>query len=205
MLIEIHPQNPQPRQLRQVVEVLENDGVIIYPTDTVYGLGCNIFSKKAIKRIGQIKQVDAKRHLTFICANQQQIQEYAQGIDAPIFKALRRHLPGPYTFLFKASKVVPKLLLTKRSTIGVRWPHHIIATSIVEELGNPILSSSLHSDEERLFDSAWEIHEEYGRQVDLVVDGGDIFAEHSTIIDFTAEPPEVVRQGKGPIDWLDEI
>lgn len=205
MLLEIHPHNPQPRLIRQVVEVLQNDGVIVYPTDTVYGLGCNIYSKKALKRISLIKDVDAKRHLTFICSSQQQIQEYAQGIDTVVFKVLRRNLPGPYTFLFRASKIVPKLLLTKRSTIGVRWPDQPVATQIVSELGNPILSSSLHSGEDQLFDNAWEIHEEYGRQVDMVVDAGEIFAQHSTIIDFTDDLPEVIRLGKGPIDWLDEI
>ncbi|MGA1721603.1 MAG: L-threonylcarbamoyladenylate synthase [bacterium] len=107
--------------------------------------------------------------------------------------------------MFRASKIVPKLLLTKRSTIGVRWPDQIIATQVVSELGNPILSSSLYSGEDHLFDNAWEIHEEFGKQVDLVIDGGEIFAEHSTIIDFTTEAPDVIRIGKGQIDWLDQI
>ena len=110
-----------------------------------------------------------------------------------------------YTFLFRASKIVPKLLLTKRSTIGVRWPDQIIATQIVSELGNPILSSSLYSGEDHLFDNAWEIHEEFGKQVDLVIDGREIFAEHSTIIDFTTDVPEVIWIGKGQINWLDQI
>ena len=167
MLLEIHPYNPQSRYINQVIDVLQNDGVIIYPTDTVYGLGCNIYSKKALKKISLIKDVDANRHLTFLCSSLQQIQEYSQGIDTAVFKILKRHLPGPYTFLFRASKIVPKLLLTKRSTIGVRWPDQIIATQIVSELGNPILSSSLYSGEDHLFDNAWEIHEEFGKQVDF--------------------------------------
>ena len=205
MLLEIHPYNPQSRYINKVIDVLQNDGVIIYPTDTVYGLGCNIYSKKALKKISLIKDVDAKRHLTFICSGLQQIQEYSQGIDTAVFKILKRHLPGPYTFLFRASKIVPKLLLTKRSTIGVRWPDQIIATQVVSELGNPILSSSLYGGRDHLFDNAWEIHEEFGKQVDLVIDGGEIFAEHSTIIDFTTESPDVIRIGKGQIDWLDQI
>ena len=143
MLLSINPKNPQPRLVQQVVELLENDGVIIYPTDTVYGLGCSIYSKKAMKRLHLIKKMDPKKPLTLICSNQTQIQEYTQGIETPIFKLLRKHLPGPYTFVFRASKIVPKMMLTPRSTVGFRWPDHPITLAIVEMLGHPILAVAL--------------------------------------------------------------
>ena len=203
MLLSINPKNPQPRLVQQVVELLENDGVIIYPTDTVYGLGCSIFSKKAMKRLHLIKKMDPKKPLTLICSNQTQIQEYTQGIETPIFKLLRKHLPGPYTFVFRASKIVPKMMLTPRSTVGFRWPDHPITLAIVEMLGHPILSSSLRISEDQLYDDPHEIHDHFKKRVDAVVDGGSIFAEHSTIIDFSQGDPILLRQGKGNSSWLE--
>ena len=203
MLIRIHPDNPQPRQVEQVVSLLENDGVIIYPTDTVYGLGCSIFSKKAMKRITQIKKVDPKKPLTIICTNPSHIQEYAQGIPNDVFKVMRRILPGPYTVILKASRVIPKIMLTPRSTVGIRWPDHPIAQSIVETLGHPILSSSLRLSEAELYDDPGELHDHYESQVDAVVDGGVIYAENSTIIDFSGGDPVIARRGKGGVDWLE--
>lgn len=205
MLLHINPHNPQQRLVDQVTALLNNDGVIIYPTDTVYGLGCSIYSKKAMKRLHLIKKMDPKKPLTLICCNQSQIQEYAQGIETPVFKQIRRQLPGPYTFVFKASKIVPKMMLTPRSTVGLRWPDHPIALKLVESLGHPILSSSLRMSERELYDDAHDLHEYYKKLVDAVVDGGVIYAENSTIIDFNQDTPEVLRLGKGPIDWLDEI
>lgn len=203
MLFSINPKNPQPRLVQQVVELLENDGVIIYPTDTVYGLGCSIYSKKAMKRLHLIKKMDPKKPLTLICSNQTQIQEYTQGIETPIFKLLRKHLPGPYTFVFRASKIVPKMMLTPRSTVGFRWPDHPITLAIVEMLGHPILSSSLRISEDQLYDDPQEIHDHFKKTVDAVVDGGSIFAEHSTIIDFSQGDPILLRQGKGNSSWLE--
>ena len=203
MLLSINPKNPQPRLVQQVVELLENDGVIIYPTDTVYGLGCSIYSKKAMKRLHLIKKMDPKKPLTLICSNQTQIQEYTQGIETPIFKLLRKHLPGPYTFVFRASKIVPKMMLTPRSTVGFRWPDHPITLAIVEMLGHPILSSSLRISEDQLYDDPQEIHDHIKKRVDAVVDGGSIFAEHSTIIDFSQGDPILLRQGKGNSSWLE--
>ena len=203
MLLSLNPQNPQLRLVQQVVELLENDGVIIYPTDTVYGLGCSIYSKKAMKRLHLIKKMDPKKPLTLICSNQTQIQEYTQGIETPIFKLLRKHLPGPYTFVFRASKIVPKMMLTPRSTVGFRWPDHPITLAIVEMLGHPILSSSLRISEDQLYDDPHEIHDYFKKRVDAVVDGGSIFAEHSTIIDFSQGDPILLRQGKGKSSWLE--
>ena len=203
MLLSINPKNPQPRLVQQVVELLENDGVIIYPTDTVYGLGCSIYSKKAMKRLHLIKKMDPKKPLTLICSNQTQIQEYTQGIETPIFKLLRKHLPGPYTFVFRASKIVPKMMLTPRSTVGFRWPDHPITLAIVEMLGHPILSSSLRISEDQLYDDPQEINDHFKKRVDAVVDWGSIFAEHSTIIDFSQGDPILLRQGKGNSSWLE--
>jgi tRNA threonylcarbamoyl adenosine modification protein (Sua5/YciO/YrdC/YwlC family) len=205
MLIHINPDNPQPRLIQQVVRILENDGVIIYPTDTVYGLGCSIHSKKAMKRLVQIKKVDPKKPLTFICSNQSQIQEHSQGIPNDVFRLIRRHLPGPYTLVLQASKNVPKMMLTPRSTVGLRWPDHPIALSIVEALGHPILSSSLRVNEDELYDNAEDLHDHFGKVVDAVVDGGSIFAAHSSIIDFTSGEPQILRQGKGETGWLDAL
>ena len=203
MLLSINPKNPQPRLVQQVVELLENDGVIIYPNDTVYGLGCSIYSKKAMKRLHLIKKMDPKKPLTLICSNQTQIQEYTQGIETPIFKLLRKHLPGPYTFVFRASKIIPKMMLTPRSTVGFRWPDHPITLAIVEMLGHPILSSSPRISEDQLYDDPQEIHDHFKKRVDAVVDGGSIFAEHSTIIDFSQGDPILLRQGKGNSSWLE--
>ena len=202
MFLSINPKNPQLRLVQQVVELLQNDGVIIYPTDTVYGLGCSIYSKKAMKRLHLIKKMDPKKPLTLICSNQTQIQEYTQGIETPIFKLLRKHLPGPYTFVFRASKIVTKMMLTLRSTVGFRWPDHPITLAIVEMLGNPILSSSLRISDDQLYDDPQEIHDHFKKRVDAVVDGGSIFAEHSTIIDFSQGDPILLRQGKGNSSWL---
>ena len=202
MLLSINPLHPQPRRIQQVVDVLQNDGIIIYPTDTVYGLGCSIFSKKAMKRLYQIKKVNQKQPLTFICANQTEVQEYTQGIPTDVFKLLRRKLPGPYTFVFKASKIVPKMMLTPRNTVGLRWPDHPIANEIVSAFGHPILSSSLRISADKLYDDPNELHEEYKKQVDLIVDGGIIFAENSTIIDFSHGNAEISRVGKGSVEWL---
>ena len=205
MLLSINPTNPQARLIQKVVDVLKNDGIIIYPTDTVYGLGCSIFSKKAMKRLCQIKKVNHKKPLTFICANQSEVQEYTQGIPTDVFKLLRRKLPGPYTFVFKASKIVPKMMLTPRSTVGLRWPDHPIANEIVTAFGHPILSSSLRISADELYEDPHELHKKYKKQVDLIVDGGVIFAENSTIIDFSQGVVEISRMGKGAVEWLGQI
>ena len=202
MLLSINPVNPQPRLIKKVVDVLQNDGIIIYPTDTVYGLGCSIFSKKAMKRLYLIKNVNQKKPLTFICANQTEVQKYTQGIPTDVFKLLRRKLPGPYTFVFKASKIVPKMMLTPRNSVGLRWPDYPIANEIVSAFGNPILSSSLRISADELYEDPQEIHERYKKQVDLIVDGGSIFAENSTIVDFSHGGIEITRMGKGSVEWL---
>ena len=203
MLLSINTKTPEPRLVNQVVDVIKNGGIIIYPTDTVYGLGCSIYNKKAMQRLYQIKKMNLKKPLTFVCSNQTQIQEYSSGIPTHVFKFLRRKLPGPYTFVFKASKIVPKMMLTPRKTVGLRWPDYPIANRITSSLGHPILSSSLRISEDELFDNPYDIHEKYKKKVDLIVDGGSIFAENSTIIDFSNKEAKITRVGKGSIEWLD--
>ncbi len=202
MFLEIHPFNPQIRLIDKVIDIIKNDGVIIYATDTTYSFGCGIQSKKAIKRIYQIKQIDKKRPLTFICNDTQQFEQYTKGISTPIFRKIRSIVPGPYTFVFEASKMVPKIMLSPRSTIGVRIPDALIATTLAERMEEPILSSSIPEDEDG-YHHPYTIYEQYQKQVDCVIDGGDLFLSKSAIIDLSVTPPQVIRKGDADLNWID--
>lgn len=198
MLIHIHPQNPQPRLLRQVADVLRGGGVVIYPTDTIYGLGCDIQQQKAVERICRIKGVDPqKAQLSFVCHDLSHLSEYAKQLNTPVYRTLKQYLPGPYTFILGASKSVPRILKTKKDTVGIRVPDNAIARCIVEELGNPILSASLPGEYVEEYTDPEIIHEKFGKLVDLVIDGGNGGMIPSTIIDFTDDEPVLVRQGLG--------
>ena len=198
MLIHIHPQNPQPRLLRQVADVLRSGGVVIYPTDTIYGLGCDIQQQKAVERICRIKGVDPqKAQLSFVCHDLSHLSEYAKQLNTPVYRTLKQYLPGPFTFILGASKSVPRILKTKKDTVGIRVPDNAIARCIVEELGNPILSASLPGDYVEEYTDPEVIHEKFGKLVDLVIDGGNGGMIPSTIIDFTDDEPVLVRQGLG--------
>lgn len=200
MLIRIHPQNPQARLLRQVADVLRKGGVIIYPTDTIYGLGCDIQQQKAVERICRIKGVDPqKAQLSFVCQDLSHLSEYAKQLGTPVYRTLKHYLPGPYTFILGASKSVPKLLKTKKDTVGIRVPDNAIARSIVAELGNPLLSASLPGDYVEEYTDPEIIFEKFGNQVDLVIDGGIGGMIPSTIIDYTGDEALLVRQGAG--EW----
>ena len=198
MLIRIHPDNPQPRLIKQVSEVLKKGGIIVYPTDTIYGLGCDIFQHKAIERICYIKNVEPqKAQLSFICYDLSELSKYAKQLDTPVYRNLKQYLPGPYTFILEASKEVPKILKTKKDTIGLRIPDNKIARCIVEELGNPILSASLPGDSVEEYTDPEIIHDKFEKLVDVVIDGGIGGTLPSTIIDFTKGEPEVIREGAG--------
>ena len=198
MLIRIHPDNPQPRLIKQVSEVLKKGGIIVYPTDTIYGLGCDIFQHKAIERICYIKDVEPqKAQLSFICYDLSDLSKYAKQLDTPVYRNLKQYLPGPYTFILEASKEVPKILKTKKDTIGLRIPDNKIARCIVEELGNPILSASLPGDSVEEYTDPEIIHDKFEKLVDVVIDGGIGGTLPSTIIDFTKGEPEVIREGAG--------
>src|SRR6476661_3172855 len=186
MLIHIHPKNPPERLIRQVVEVLKNGGIIIYPTDSIYGLGCDIFQHKAIERICQIKGVQPqKANLSFVCYDLSDLSHYAKQLTTSVYRTLKQHLPGPYTFILEASKQVPKILKTKKDTVGIRVPDNVIARCIVKELGNPILSASLPGENVEDYTDPEIIYEQFGHLVDVVIDGGIGGIMPSTIIDYT--------------------
>jgi tRNA threonylcarbamoyl adenosine modification protein (Sua5/YciO/YrdC/YwlC family) len=203
MIIEVHPDNPNPRQIQQVVRLLREGGIIIYPTDTVYGLGCDITKPKAVEQIARIKDVKIeKANFSFICHNLSHVSGYTRPIENSIFKLMKRYLPGPFTFILPANTNVPAIFRNKKKTIGVRIPDHNIPLAIVRELGNPILTTSIH-DFDKLIDYTTdpeEIHETLGNQVDLVIDGGYGHNVPSTVVDCTVSPPEIIRQGIGIID-----
>ncbi|MEO7309874.1 MAG: L-threonylcarbamoyladenylate synthase [Chitinophagaceae bacterium] len=200
MLLRIHPEDPQPRLIKQVVDALQKGGVVIYPTDTIYGLGCDITQHKAIERICKIKNVDpSKAQLSFICRDLSHLSDYTKSIGTPIYRLLKSYLPGPYTFILPASKQVPRILESKKSTIGLRIPDNNIAMAILEGLGNPILSSSLPGDMVEDYTDPEIMYERFGHLVDFVIDGGMGGMEPSTVVDCTGEEPVVLRQGKG--EW----
>ncbi|MCG2613157.1 threonylcarbamoyl-AMP synthase [Terrimonas sp. NA20] len=198
MLLHIHPQNPQPRQIKTAVETLQNGGVIIYPTDTIYGLGCDILQHKAIERICRIKKVEPKKaQLSFICSDLSHLSEYAKQMPTATYRLLKEYLPGPYTFILPASKMVPKILQSKKDTIGLRIPDNEIALAIIRELGRPILSASLPGDMVEDYTDPEIMQENFHREVDIVVDGGIGGTVPSTIIDCTGDEPVMTRQGLG--------
>jgi tRNA threonylcarbamoyl adenosine modification protein (Sua5/YciO/YrdC/YwlC family) len=211
MLLHLHPVNPQPRNIRTIVECLLDGGVIIYPTDTIYGLGCDIFQHKAIERICRIKQVDpAKAQLSFICHDLSDLSNYTKSISTPLYRLLKNYLPGPYTFILPASKQVPKILKSRKDTIGLRIPDNIIARSLVKELGHPILSSSLpgdfgvHAPESPLVEEYTDpemIEEKFKSLVDIVIDGGIGGVLPSTVVDCTGDEPVIIRKGLGT--WVE--
>jgi tRNA threonylcarbamoyl adenosine modification protein (Sua5/YciO/YrdC/YwlC family) len=203
MLIEVHPDNPQPRQLKIIAECLRDGGLIVYPTDTIYGLGCDILQPKAVERICKIKQIEpAKAQLSFICSDLSNLSYYAKSISTPLYRILKEHLPGPYTFILNASKQVPKILKSKKDTIGLRIPDNLIARSIIAELGNPILSATLPGDMVEEYTDPETIEERFGKLVDIVINGGPGGMIPSTIIDCTGDSPVIVRQGLGV--WEEE-
>ncbi len=202
MLIRIHPDNPQARQLSMVKDCLENGGIIAYPTDTIYGLGCDIFHPEAIEKICAIKKVNPeKANLSFICSDLSDLSLYAKSIDNSLFRILKKALPGPFTFILPASKQVPKMLQSKKKTIGLRIPDNHIALSIITTLGHPILSASFPGEAVEDYTDPEIIYEHWGNQIDMVVDGGIGGMVPSTVVDCTGETYEVIRQGLGAWDY----
>ena len=200
MLLHLHPDNPQPRNIKTIVECLLDGGVIIYPTDTIYGLGCDIFQHKAVERICQIKQVNpAKAQLSFICYDLSDLSNYTKSISTPLYRMLKTYLPGPYTFILPASKQVPRILKSRKDTIGLRVPDNVIARSLIKELGHPILSSSLPGEMVEEYTDPDMIHDKFEHLVDIVVDGGIGGITPSTVVDCTGDVPEVIRKGLG--EW----
>ena len=203
MLIRIYPENPNPKAIEQVVDVLRNGGIIIYPTDTIYGLGCDITNQKAIEKICQIRGIKPeKANFSFVCHDLQNISEYVKPIDTSVFRLIKKALPGPFTFIFEASNKVPKLLSSKKKTVGIRVPNNSIAREIVKQLGNPILSTSIRDEDEILEYSTDPelIHEKFEDLVDFVIDGGYGGNVASTVVDCTTGDFTVLREGKGKLE-----
>lgn len=198
MLLHIHPDNPNARHIKTITECLQDGGIIIYPTDTIYGLGCNIFQPKAIERIARIKHVQPeKAQLSFVCYDLSDMSQYTKSISTPLYRLLKHYLPGPYTFILPASKEVPKILKSKKNTIGLRVPNNNIARTIVHELGHPILSASLPGEMVEEYTDPELMYANFNNLVDIVIDGGIGGMVPSTIIDCTSEPYEVLRIGAG--------
>jgi len=200
MLLHVNIDNPNPRHIKTIADCLLDGGVIVYPTDTIYGLGCNIFKPKAIEKICRIKQVDPqKAQLSFVCNDLSDLSKYTKGISTPLYRLLKEYLPGPYTFILPASKEVPKILQSKKSTIGLRIPDNNIARAIVQALDHPILSASLPGEMVEEYTDPELMYENFKSLVDIVIDGGPGGMIPSTIIDCTKDEYEVLRLGAG--EW----
>lgn len=201
-LLPIHPVNPEPRKIAKVVELLRNGGIIVYPTDTIYGIGCDLLNKKAVERLTRTIGVHPKKmDLSFICNDLSHISEFVKRIDTPVFKLLKKTLPGPYTFIFESSSRVPKILDINKKTVGIRIPDHPIPRDIVAQLGNPLITSSIKDDDKikEYTTDPEEIYNDFKNIVDLVIDGGPGGNIPSTVVDLTCNSPEIVREGLGDI------
>jgi len=201
MYMSVNSQNPQMRLIRKAVDILRDGGIIIYPTDTVYGLGCDLFNKRGIDKIYEIKRRSRKQPLSFVCADLKDISRYARVSDFA-YKTMKRLLPGPYTFILEASRLVPKIILPKRQTTGIRVPDNQICLSIVRELGQPIISTSVTIEDGEVLNNPSEIKEKFSHCVDLIIDGGVLTSEPSSIISLVDDSIEIIRAGKGDVSTL---
>lgn len=202
MLVKLYNENPNPREIRKVVEVLREGGLIVYPTDTVYGLGCDITNQKAVEKVARFKGVKIeKNNFSFICSDLSHLSDYTRPISNTTFKLMRKNLPGPFTFILEANNNVPKYFKGKKKTVGIRVPDNNIIRAIVEELGNPILSTSVHDDDEILqyTPDPELIYERYQDIADIVIDGGYGELIPSTIVDCSGDEIEILREGKGTL------
>lgn len=204
MHLEINPENSDQRSIDQVVSILKKGGLVIFPTDSVYSIGCDLYHKQALQNLAKFKDVKLnKARFSIICSSITQLSGYVKQLDRPTFKLLKHHLPGPFTFILNASSEIPKLFDSNRKEIGIRIPNHSLMLAIVESLGNPIVSTSLHDDEDEILDyftDPFEIYERYDNEVDLIINGGygNIFP--STVVDCTEGDARIVRQGIGNLD-----
>lgn len=199
ILLEINPYNPQPRLISQVIELLQKGGVICYPTDTMYGIGCDIFNQKAVKRIHHLKRRPKNKPFSFMCSDLKNISEYGH-VGNTAYRLMRKCLPGPYTFVLSGTKLVPKIMLTHQKTVGIRVPDHPICSDLIRGLGNPVLNTSafLEKGTEPPLDG-YDVNDLFGSQVDLIIDGGPILPQPSTVVSLIDDHPEILREGKGDI------
>ena len=199
MILEINPKHPEPRKIKQVVEVLLNGGIIAYPTDTYYGIGCDLFNKATIEKIYQLKRRSPVDPFSFICSDLKNISEYAQ-VTNYAYKTMKRLLPGPYTFVLEGSRLVPKIMLTKRHTLGISVPDNAICLAIIQDLGHPVINTSATNPETKeILSTPQEIKEKLGHAVDLIIDGGAVPGKPSSVISLIGDTPEILREGSGDV------
>lgn len=204
-LIKIHPVNPEGRKIARIVDILKNGGVIIYPTDTIYGIGCDLMNRKSIERLCQIIDVKPQKlDLSFICQDLSQVSNYVRRMDTPVFKILKKALPGPYTFILESSSKVPRILDVNKKTVGIRIPANLIPLALVQQLGNPIISSSI-KDEDVVREYTTDpdkIYDDFKHKVDVVIDGGPGGNVASSVIDCTGDTLSIIRKGLGDVEWM---
>jgi len=200
MLLEINPDNPQPRLIARAAEVLGGGGVIAYPTDTTYGIGCSIFNKRGIERIYLLKRREKKKPFSFICAELSDVARYAR-VSNFAFKVLKRYLPGPYTFVLEATSIVPDLLITKQKTVGIRIPDNPICLAMVRELGHPVVTTSANRSGDEPIGDPFTVEREMGKELDLVIDGGILTADVSSVVSLIGDVATVLRKGVGDVNW----
>ncbi|MCP4154714.1 MAG: threonylcarbamoyl-AMP synthase [bacterium] len=198
---KVYVDNPHRKQMLHAVKILQKGGVIVYPTDTIYGLAADIYNKEAVAKIFKIKKMSSNKLLSFICPDLRSVSDWAH-IPNNVYRIMKRVLPGKYTFILSASKEVPKGILQKRKTVGIRVPDSEVARSLVEELGRPLLSTSVPKEDDEFFTDPDEIAERFRYEIDLILDAGVLPDMPSTIVDFTSDPPEVLREGAGDVDVL---
>jgi tRNA threonylcarbamoyl adenosine modification protein (Sua5/YciO/YrdC/YwlC family) len=199
MLLEINPHNPQQRLIDRAVQSLKVGGVLCYPTDTGYGIGCDLFNQKAIKRIIQLKKRPKQKPFSFMCADLSDISRYAH-VSNTAYRLLRKNLPGPYTFVLPGTKLVPKTMATKQKTVGIKVPEHPISRLLIDTLANPIVNTSAQlNEDDDLLAEPYEIEQYLGQRIDIIIDGGAIYPDPSSVIDLTSDSPEILRQGKGDV------
>jgi tRNA threonylcarbamoyl adenosine modification protein (Sua5/YciO/YrdC/YwlC family) len=202
--LSMHPVTPEPRKLLHVTALLKNGGIIVYPTDTIYGIGCDLMNRRAVERLCHILEIKPQKlNLSFICSDLSHISKYVKRIDTPEFKIIKKLLPGPFTFIFESSSHVPKILDVNKKTVGIRIPQHPIPLEIVKLLDNPLITSSIKDDDQikEYTTDPEEIYEDFKHKVDLIIDGGPGGNIPSTIVDFTGGEPVVTRQGLGEFGW----
>ena len=199
MLLKINPDNPQEREIHRVVDIIRKGGIVAYPTDTFYGIGCDLMNKRAIEKIYAIKQRDKSKPFSFICSDLKNISQYAK-VSNFAYRNMKRLLPGPYTFILSGSKLVPKIMLTKRKTAGIRVPNNKIALALASALGYPIISTSATRPDGRIFDDPSLLHDHFIKTIDVVIDGGTVPGAPSSVISLIDDIPEIIRYGAGDID-----
>lgn len=204
MLLPVHPQHPQPRQIARIVECLQSDGIVAYPTDTTYGIGCSIFNKKGLEKIYQIKQRDKRKPFSFICSDLSEVSRYTR-LTNLAFKIMKRYLPGPYTFVLEASREVPEMVMTRQKTVGIRIPDNPICLAMVQGLGVPVVTTSANLSGEDPVGDPLEIERQFGHALDLVIDGGLLTTDVSSVVSLVGDRIELLREGAGDLSWLSTL